>query len=336
MSTISISRIKTGTFVIATTIVFIIGLYKIGGKRRMFRSTVQVSVVFKNVNGLTAGNNVRFGGIDVGTVSEVTILADTAVKASLSIEDAAAHFITSNAVASIGTDGLMGNKIVNIIPGKSGGIPVKEGGSLQTLPLIELDNAMRTLYKTNDNLQLITDDARIVMSRFSNKNTLWSLLMDTAVADNVKQAIVNVKLSGRNVIQITHGLDEMVDNVNKGKGSLGALIKDTALSGNLHRTAVDIGIMGKQAATMSTELSGLSDRVSHGQGSVGALLQDSTLVSKVDQAILDFKRGAANFDSSMISLKQNILLRKGIRRQEKKAKRDGKKKTVDPAQQITP
>ncbi|MFI5148150.1 MAG: MlaD family protein [Bacteroidia bacterium] len=293
----------------------------------MFRSTVQVTAVFKNVNGLCAGNNVRFGGIDVGTVSEVTILADTAVKAVLSIENEAAKFITSTAVASIGTDGLMGNKIVNIIPGKSGGVPVREGGMLQALPLIELDNAMRTLNKTNDNLEMITDDAKIVMNRFSAKNTLWSLLMDTAVADNVKQAILNIRLSGRNAVQITHGLDEMVGNVNKGNGSLGMLIKDTALAGNLHRAAVDIGIMGKQASSMSKDLSMLSDKIVHGQGSVGALLRDTIMVHRVDQAVVDFKRGAANFDSSMISLKQNILLRRGIKKQEKKANA-AKKKAV--------
>jgi phospholipid/cholesterol/gamma-HCH transport system substrate-binding protein len=314
------NRIRTGLFVIITTLLFIVGLYKIGGKRRMFGSVVKINAVFRNVNGLMPGNNVRFGGIDVGTVSKVEIIADTAVKAEFSVEQAAAAYISSTSVASIGTDGLMGNKILNIAPGSTIGVPVREGGRITTLPLVELDNAMRTLSKTNDNLEMISEDAKLVMNRFSTKNSLWSLLMDTAVADNVKQAIVNVRISGKNAVQLSRGLNEIVENVNNGKGSLGALIKDTSLSGNIHRAAMDIGIMGKQAASMSSDLSQISYKLIHGQGSVGALLQDTTLVHRVDQAVVDFKRGAANFDSSMVSLKHNVLLRRGIRKQEKKAK----------------
>jgi phospholipid/cholesterol/gamma-HCH transport system substrate-binding protein len=315
------SRLRTGIFVIITTLLFIIGLYKIGGKHRIFGSTMNVSAIFRNVNGLMQGNNVRFGGIDIGTVSKVEIISDTAIRATFSVEHEAAVHITSTSIASIGTDGLMGNKIVNIAPGAAGGKQIGEGGVVITLPLVELDNAMRTLNKTNENLELMTDDAKIVMNRFSKKNTLWSLLLDTAVADNVKQALVNVRQSGKNAVRITEGLDLMVDNVNNGKGSLGSLIKDTALSGNLHRAAADIGIVGKQAAHISNELNTVSDKILHGQGSVAELVQDTSLAHRIDQAIFDFKRGAANFDSSMVALKQNALLRKGIKRQEKKAKR---------------
>jgi phospholipid/cholesterol/gamma-HCH transport system substrate-binding protein len=261
METSSGKHIKTGVFVIVTLLLFIIGLYNIGGKRRVFESTVKLSAIFRNVNGLLPGNNVRFGGIDIGTVSRIDIISDTVIKAEFSIEPKSSAFITSTSIASIGTDGLMGNKIVNIGPGSTKGISLKEGEVIKTLPLVELDNAMRTLNKTNDNLEIITDDAKIVMNRFSSKNTFWSLLMDTAVADNVKQVIVSFKISSRNAEQFTNSLNEIAGRINEGKGGLGELIRDTSLAGNLHQAAADIRATGKNAVNITNDLNEITRQV---------------------------------------------------------------------------
>ena len=60
------------------------------------------------------GNNVRFAGIDVGTVQRIEIISDTLVKVTMVLDNKVLKFIHKNAVASVGTDGLMGNKLINI------------------------------------------------------------------------------------------------------------------------------------------------------------------------------------------------------------------------------
>jgi phospholipid/cholesterol/gamma-HCH transport system substrate-binding protein len=311
--------LKTGFFVVTTTVLFIIALYKLAGKRSMFNSTVRITAVFKNVNGLLPGNNVRFGGIDIGTVSKVSILSDTAIEAELDIQKAPFVHVSSTSIASIGTDGLMGNKIVNIIPGKAVGIPMKEGGSIQVLPLVEMDNAIRTLNKTNDNLEQITDDVKLITNRFSAKNTLWSILMDTAISDNLKNTLVDIRSSGRNVKVFSQGLAEMIGNVNQGKGNLGILLNDTSLAGNLRRALIDLRVSGRQTAVLTADLNRISAKLVKGEGSIGALMEDTALVHHIDQAVIDFKKGAANFDSSMVALKHNYLLR-GYFKKKKKSK----------------
>ena len=85
-----------------------------GSKQNLFGSTFSISANFYNVNGLMQGNNVRYAGIDVGTVESITIINDTSVKVVMVIEKKIQPYIKKNALASIGTDGLMGNKLVNI------------------------------------------------------------------------------------------------------------------------------------------------------------------------------------------------------------------------------
>ena len=107
-------NIRLGIFVLAGTAFLIVALYFIGNKQNLFGSTFKISAQFNNVNGLMIGNNVRFSGIDVGTVESVEIINDSMVNVVMIIEKDVQKFIRKNAVASVGTDGLMGNKLVNI------------------------------------------------------------------------------------------------------------------------------------------------------------------------------------------------------------------------------
>src|ERR1700741_1104116 len=109
-------NIRLGFFVMAGLLLLISSLYMIGSKRNLFNSTIKVNVTFHNVNGLIEGNNVRFNGIDVGTVSKIQIESDTVLHVELVIDKNVSKFISSTSIASIGTDGLMGNKLVNITP----------------------------------------------------------------------------------------------------------------------------------------------------------------------------------------------------------------------------
>ena len=67
------NKIRLGIFVSLGIVVFILGIYFIGERQQLFRSTFRLSGVFKDVAGLQAGNNVRLSGINVGTVENISI-----------------------------------------------------------------------------------------------------------------------------------------------------------------------------------------------------------------------------------------------------------------------
>ena len=112
------NKIKLGAFVLAGVAALLFGLFFIGSQKNIFSSTISVSADFNNVGGLMPGNNVRFNGINVGTVSKVFPISDSLVKVNFTIDEKLKQYITQNDVASIGTDGMLGNKLVNIEPSK--------------------------------------------------------------------------------------------------------------------------------------------------------------------------------------------------------------------------
>src|SRR5690606_41211279 len=123
-------HIRLGFFVLAGTLLLVVGLYMLGIKQDLFKRTVKVEARFLQVSGLRTGNNVRYAGINVGTVSDIRIINDTTVLVTLSIREKDAAYIRDNAIVSLGSDGLMGNKLVTIAAGEGNGAPISEGTDL--------------------------------------------------------------------------------------------------------------------------------------------------------------------------------------------------------------
>lgn len=310
-------NIRLGMFVIAGTILLIASLYLIGNKQNLFGSTFRISAKFYNVSGLMAGNNVRFSGIDVGTVEKVEIINDSSVNVVMVIEKDIQPFIKKNAIASVGTDGLMGNKLVNINSVKNDSESVSEGDILQTLRPIEQDEMVRTLNETNENMKAITSNLRTITDRINSKNTLWSLLMDTVVADNVKASVVNIKIASNSTALLTGNLKNISDDIKNGKGSLGALITDTTLSGKIKQIIVKLEKVSDTAAYITGDFSKISKRLEQGQGSAGVLLKDTTFVHNLNTSINNFNKGTLILNEDLEALRHSWPFRKYFRKKEK-------------------
>ncbi|MEX1238586.1 MAG: MlaD family protein, partial [Cyclobacteriaceae bacterium] len=112
-------QIKVGAFVLAGLTLFLLSVFLIGSENNLFSRTFKVAAVFRNVEGLKAGDNVWLSGVKIGTVSDVKIASEGKVVVSLSLKDNQNQFIKTDAVATIATDGFVGSKIVIIRPGKA-------------------------------------------------------------------------------------------------------------------------------------------------------------------------------------------------------------------------
>ena len=313
----SVNKAKLGAFVLIATTFLIVGLYYIGSKKNIFHSTINVSAEFNNVNGLVAGNNVRFNGINVGTIAKVYSSSDTTIKVDFTIDKTSTKFIMQNAIAAIGTDGLLGNKLINISPGKELSKPVEEGSVLKTLSPLQMDNALRTLTMTNDNLKVITDNLKGVSEKFNNNNSLWHLLTDSTLAENVRNAVIRFKVTGDNTAIITGDLSKIVKGIKSGKGSVGALLTDTTFSHTLNQTIVNIHSISDSVAIISGNFKTISTNLKNGKGSIGTLLTDTMFVHNLNNSMLNVKEGAGNFNENMIALRHTWPFKKYFKKQEK-------------------
>jgi len=198
-------KIKLGIFISLGIMLFIVGIYFIGEKQQLFRSTFHLSGVFREVAGLQAGNNVRLSGINVGTVENINLISDTSVRVEILVDESTRRYIKKDAIASIGSEGLMGNKIIIINPGTGGKMEIENNDTVQTVQPVNMDDIMISLKTTIDNTSNITSYlSKITGTLQSGKGTIGRLLMDQSMAKNFDSSIVNLK-------QGSEGLKNLVD-----------------------------------------------------------------------------------------------------------------------------
>lgn len=188
------SKVRLGVFISLGIAVFIFGIYFIGERQQLFRRTFRVSGVFRDVVGLQEGNNVRFSGINVGTVDNIRIVSDSSVSVGILISENTRQFIKKDAVASIGSEGLMGNKTLIISPGTGGKAEIENNDTVGTVQPINVDDLLISLKATVDNTTRITGDlSRITGSIESGKGTIGRLLMNKSDAEQFDSTLSNVK-----------------------------------------------------------------------------------------------------------------------------------------------
>jgi phospholipid/cholesterol/gamma-HCH transport system substrate-binding protein len=188
------NKIKLGIFVSLSIVLLIGGIYFIGERQQLFNNTFQVSGIFKDVGGLQVGNNVRFSGINVGIIKEIEQITDSTVRVDMMIDESSRRFIKKNAKAIVGSDGLMGSKIVLIIPGTNGKKEISDNDILETVQPVNMDDILLKLKITGDNAANITGDLAIIMESIrEGKGTMGKLFMDSAFAQTVDDALVNIK-----------------------------------------------------------------------------------------------------------------------------------------------
>lgn len=188
------NKVRLGIFVTAGMVLLIIAIYFVGKRQNLFSTTFQVSGIFADIGGLQVGNNVRFSGINVGIVRDITQVTDSTVRVDMQIEENSRKFIKTNAKAIIGSDGLMGSKLVIIAAGMAGNPPISDDAFIQTERTVSMDEIMMNLKLTTEHASLITGDLAVIVQHMREGNgTIGKFLMDSVFADNIGQALVNIK-----------------------------------------------------------------------------------------------------------------------------------------------
>ncbi|WP_264538090.1 MlaD family protein [Flavobacterium sp. N1736] len=185
---------KLGMFVTIGLLLFILAIYFIGKQKNLFGSTFNITSTFKTVSGLEVGNNVRFSGINIGTIEEIRLVNDSSVVVSMVIKDDVREFIKTDARASIGSDGLMGDKVLTISPGVKSTKPVENNGAIASVHGIEMNDIMKSVKKSVDNAGVITEELAIFSHSMNNGNgALARLVRDDKMANSVSNTLNNLE-----------------------------------------------------------------------------------------------------------------------------------------------
>lgn len=210
MRTTNSQKIKIGIFSIIGLVILFLAIFLIGNQKSMFSSTFKVSSTFKNVNGLMVGNNVRFAGINIGVVQDINIVSDSMVRVDLTLNNNVRKFIKKDCKASIGSDGLMGDKLIVISPG---GITSQEmvnnGDHLAAVNPVDVDKIIAKITRVADNAEKITTSLSGIFSDVNNgKGTLGRLLHSDKMANDLESTVASAKKTVKNVNASTVTLHE--------------------------------------------------------------------------------------------------------------------------------
>jgi phospholipid/cholesterol/gamma-HCH transport system substrate-binding protein len=320
------NHLRLGIFVIAGLFFLVLLLYMIGKNQNLFGSTFLLKARFENASGLMPGNNVRFAGINAGTVKEVMVLNDTTIEVTMLIKTKMQQFIRKNAEASVGSDGLMGNKLVNITSRKTPSPVVEENDILTSGKSMDTEEMLKTLGATNDDLSEIVNGLKTTITRINNSSAIWQILNDNSLPANLRSSLSNVRSSTAGMNQMVGDLQMVINNVRSGKGTVGALLVDTSLYHNLNETVDRIRRAGNMADTISAQITNLvrniDQNVNNGKGIATALLKDSAIVTRMENSMENIQKGTAAFNENMEALKSNFLFRGYFKRLEQQKKKE--------------
>ena len=169
--------VRLGLFVALGLGCLLVTLFLLGRQQNMFSRSLPLRAEFRDVAGLLVGNNVRLGGITVGTVQKIGLVNDTTVRVEMRLNRDVQPFVHQNTVAVIGTDGLVGNTIINLTAGPGPAPAVAPHDVLPTRRPLGMDAMLCTLDISNQNLVGITHDLRRMSGRLDS-SALWGLLAD--------------------------------------------------------------------------------------------------------------------------------------------------------------
>jgi phospholipid/cholesterol/gamma-HCH transport system substrate-binding protein len=315
-------QIKLGAFVLAGLALFLISVFLIGSEKNIFSRTFTVSAVFRNVEGLKAGDNVWLSGVKIGTVSDVRIISEGKVVVDLALKNRQHQFIQEDAVASIGSDGLVGSKIVVIKPGNSNQT-VSDQDTLNTISPTDTQDIINLAKDVGENTRSLTSDLRTIAARLAEgKGIVGELLTDGTISQEIRAAVLNLRQTGTNTARASAELQSLIHDLRSGPGLLPQLINDTSYANTFENALASIEKVSINAGEVSESLEDLASKINNQDNAVGVLLADSVVADQLKSTIENAEQATEKLDENMEALQHNFLFRGYFRRQEKREARE--------------
>jgi len=186
----NMQKIKLGVFVIVGLAAFFVAIFYVGQNKNLFSSNITLSSIFQNVNGLGVGNNVRFAGIKVGSVSDIVIVDDTSIKVVVDIDHSYQKFLRTDSKMAIGSDGLMGDKLIDLTSGTMSMPNVKDGDLLIAVKPLDIDGIMKKAQNTLVNIEILTKEVSDIAYKANHSDGIIHTLLDDAQANRRLKSIL--------------------------------------------------------------------------------------------------------------------------------------------------
>tara|TARA_R100000935_G_scaffold15425_2_gene30773 strand:+ start:5496 stop:6485 length:990 start_codon:yes stop_codon:yes gene_type:complete len=318
-------KTRVGLFVVVGTLLLVAALYFIGNRQHIFSKNIQVYAVFQNVNGLQLGNNVRYSGINVGTVGKIEMVDEATIVVQMMVEEKTGAFIKRDAIATIGSDGLVGSMVVNILPGKENFSQIKSGDTIPTYSKIGADDMLSTLNVTNENAALLTSDLlKITNKILEGEGALGALITDATLTKDIRATLTNLKNTTNGTNLLIASINRKVSKIDMENSAAGVVLNDTLVGNQIQRMVSNLEKSSTSISETTKQLETIIAEINTAESTFNYLTTDETLPKTIDSTMIEIKEASQKLNENMEALKHNFLFRGYFRKLERQAKRQEK------------
>lgn len=245
---------KLGIFIFLGSVLLIIGIFVLGNKEALFKSTFTVKAFFENVEGLRDGAPVRLSGVDVGAVKSIRIIGKQAsvIEVSMRLLSDVKRFIRKDTEAGIETEGLVGYKFISLYIKESNADHVEDGGTILAKEPVSFADVIEETQGIMSYTKDMTQNLSEIVAKINNgEGTLGKILNDdalyytaTKLTQSAGTSLDSITYDLRSVVAVFKDLGEGLDgtvakingavenvdsvivNIKEGKGILGSLLAE--------------------------------------------------------------------------------------------------------------
>ncbi|WP_419494483.1 MlaD family protein [Chryseobacterium bernardetii] len=292
----SSNNLKLGIFVMAGVILFILTIYFIGLNRNMFGSNFILRSEFENVSGLKQGSNVRLSGINIGTVSRIDFISDSLVMVKMSIKKDVQQYIKTDAVASIASDGLVGDKVLVISPGTGSSTIVGNNAVIASYKTTEIEDVLFSIKKSADNIQTVSTQLVDFTTKMNNKDgLLMKVMTNKDFANRIDKTVQNLQTSMNDFAAFTPILKNKDGIIHK-------VFTDKELSDNVGSSILDLKNSSRQISLFAAKLNDKNNILSQ-------ISSNDTLAISLEKTLNNLEKSSGDLKkfTSKINNEENVV-----------------------------
>jgi phospholipid/cholesterol/gamma-HCH transport system substrate-binding protein len=307
-----------GIFVLVGIIIFIAGVLTMGGQQKKFVKSIRLNAVFDDIGGLQTGNNVWFSGVKIGTVRKINFYGESQVEIVMAVENKAQEYIRKDSRATIGSDGLIGNKIIVIYGGTTQAPPVEDGDRLIAVMPLDTDKMMSTLQENNNNLVTITENLKVLTTKIADgKGMVGAVMTDSLLAESFKNTMTAFERAAVRSNVVLNDINKITANLYKEGTLIYDLTNDKETYQNLKASVEGLQATIDNTKELSDGLKVTMDKLNTNDNTLGLLLNDEEFAEKLRSTMVNTDSATMNLNRGLEALEYTWPFRRGFKRMEK-------------------
>lgn len=299
--------VAVGAFVLLALVLFGIGLFMIGDRRHLFEETFEVRARFSRLAGLQPGSKVRVSGMEAGEVESVTVPPSPGARfqVTMRVLSKLHPLVRVDSVATIQTDGIVGNKFVEIGVGSEEAERVEEGGFIESREPFEMADLMQEASEVVSTLGESVESVRGEL-----EETLQGLQGTVEEASGTLEDVgTNLKAVSASARAVAKDVEVVVSRVEQGKGTLGKLVEDDALYDQVKGAVAGVEDVVEKASKVAANVETLSEEAKDAIESLKEGGPAPQILADLSETVASAREAMGDLAEDTESLKRNFFFR---------------------------